>query len=72
MPEHEQNMYRQMLDSGMSDIWPRDRAEFSTIFDGLEMIDPGIVLVSRWRPQTTDDSVDPSRISIWAGVARKP
>ncbi|GAA3240502.1 SAM-dependent methyltransferase [Dactylosporangium siamense] len=72
MPEHEQNTYRQMLDSGMSDIWPRDRAEFTTLFDGLEMVDPGIVLVSKWRPQTDDDSVDPSRISIWAGVARKP
>ena len=72
MPAHEQATYRQMLDSGMSDIWPRDRAEFTALFDGLEMVDPGIVLVSDWRPDGAAEPVDPSRISIWAGAARKP
>jgi hypothetical protein len=72
MPDHEQATYRQMLDSGVSDIWPRDRAEFSALFDGLELIDPGIALVSHWRPEGPTDAIDPSRISIWAGMARKP
>lgn len=72
MPEHEQATYRQMLDSGLTDIWPRDRAEFTALFDGLELVDPGIGLVSDWRPDGTAEPVDPSRISIWAGVARKP
>ena len=72
MPEHEQATYRQMLDSGMSDIWPRDRAEFTALFDGLDLVDPGISLVSEWRPEPGAVHVDPSRISIWAGVARKP
>ncbi|MER7009570.1 SAM-dependent methyltransferase [Dactylosporangium sp. NPDC000555] len=72
MPEREKAAYRQMLDSGMSDVWPRDRAEFTALFDGLEVVDPGIVLVSQWRPEGASDPADPSRISIWAGVARKP
>ena len=72
MPAHEQATYRQMLDSGMSDIWPRDRTEFATLFDGLELVEPGISLVSQWRPRPDTPHVDPSRISIWAGVARKP
>jgi hypothetical protein len=72
MPEHEQATYRQMLDSGMSDIWPRDRAEFTALFDGLELADPGVVLISRWRPADGGDATDPSRISIWGGVGRKP
>ena len=72
MPAHEQATYRQMLDSGMSDIWPRDRAEFTALFDGLDLVDPGIVLVSDWRPDGAAEPVDPSRISIWAGLARKP
>ena len=72
MPAHEQATYRQMLDSGVSDIWPRDRDEFATLFEGLELVDPGIVLVSDWRPEGAAEPVDPSRISIWAGAARKP
>ena len=72
MPEHEQATYRQMLDAGMSDIRPRDRAEFTALFDGLELVGPGVVLVSRWRPAGEGDTTDPSRISIWGGVGRKP
>jgi hypothetical protein len=72
MPEHEQAVYRQLLESGVSDIWPRDHAEVSALFEGLELVDPGIVLVSRWRAEGAADEVDPSRVSIWAGVARKP
>ena len=72
MPAHEQAAYRQMLESGLSDIYPRDRAEFTALFDGLEMVDPGVVLVSDWRPDGDAEPVDPSRISIWAAAARKP
>jgi hypothetical protein len=72
MPPHEQAIYRQMLDSGMSDVWPRDRAEFTALFDGLDLIDPGVVLVSDWRSDGTAEAVDPSRISIWAAAGRKP
>ena len=73
MPEHEQVTYRQMLDSGITDIWAlRGRAEFTALFDGLELIDPGVVLVSDWRPENPTGAVDPGRISIWAGAARKP
>jgi hypothetical protein len=64
-----------MLDSGLTDIWPRDRDEFTALFEGLELVEPGIGLVSEWRPDAAADAgeaVDPSRISIWAGVARKP
>jgi hypothetical protein len=72
MPEHEQATYRQMLDSGMTDIWPRDRAEFTGLFDGLELVDPGVALISEWRSDGAANSVDPSRIAIWGGVGRKP
>jgi S-adenosyl methyltransferase len=75
MPPHEQATYRQMLDSGLTDIWPRDRDEFTALFEGLELVEPGIGLVSEWRPDAAaeaGEAVDPSRISIWAGVGRKP
>jgi S-adenosyl methyltransferase len=73
MPPAERDAYRQMLDAGKSDIWPRDRAEFTALFDGLELIEPGITLATDWRPDTVPDSpIDPSRISMWSAVARKP
>jgi len=73
MPHGERVAYRQMLDAGRSDIWPRDRDEFTALFDGLDLVEPGVVLATDWRPDTaTDEPVDRSRISMWAAVARKP
>ena len=72
MPPAEQARYQQLLDAGISDIWPRDQAAFTALFDGLELVDPGVELISRWRPDGQADSTDPSRISIWGAVARKP
>jgi hypothetical protein len=52
----------------------RSREEILRFFDGLELVDPGVVVTSRWRP---DDSqrlpkiADPE-LSAYAGVARKP
>jgi hypothetical protein len=41
-------------------------------FRGLEMVDPGLVLVSDWRPE--GDGVRPlaSEVNWYAGIARKP
>jgi len=72
MPEHEQATYRRMLDSGMSDIWPRDRAEFTALFDGLEIIDPGVVPASEWRPDAGTDKPAHRDVAIWSAVGRKP
>ncbi|MCO8276215.1 SAM-dependent methyltransferase [Actinoplanes sp. TRM 88003] len=72
MPPEEQAHYQQLLGAGISDIWPRDRAAFAALFDGLELVEPGVELISRWRPGTQADRTDPSRISIWGAVARKP
>jgi len=47
----------------------RSREEFGRFFDGLEMIEPGIVQMHQWRPAETDLTA-PS--SGHAAVARKP
>lgn len=49
---------------------PRSKTEVERFFDGLEVIDPGVVPVLRWHP---DEAVDePNAAWYWAGVARKP
>jgi SAM-dependent methyltransferase len=47
----------------------RARAEVATFFDGLELVHPGMVQASRWRPVNEMEATGPA--AIWAGVARK-
>jgi hypothetical protein len=48
----------------------RDREVISRYFDGLDLVDPGVVLVSQWRPESDADAGSPAY--LWSGVARKP
>jgi trans-aconitate methyltransferase len=48
----------------------RDRAAVARFFDGLELVEPGLVQASKWRP--TSDSEAASPAALWGGVARKP
>ncbi|GAA1889123.1 SAM-dependent methyltransferase [Streptantibioticus ferralitis] len=55
-------------------VRPRDRAEFARFFDGWELMEPGITVSHRWRP---DDPLRAGRftdaeVSCYAAVARKP
>ena len=51
-------------------ITARDHATVARFFDGLELVAPGLVRVSDWRPPAGSDAGFPA--AIWAGVARKP
>ena len=52
-------------------LLPRPQAEVARFFDGLEMLEPGMVPVPAWRPDEPSDE-DPHRVYYWAGVGRKP
>ena len=47
----------------------RTRAEFARFFDGLELVEPGVVPVDEWRPDTPPTG---TFIAHYAAVARKP
>ncbi|HEX6235023.1 MAG TPA: SAM-dependent methyltransferase [Jiangellaceae bacterium] len=49
---------------------PRSKSEVERFFDGLEVIEPGVVPVLSWHPDEPVD--DPNAAWYWAGVARKP
>jgi S-adenosyl methyltransferase len=51
-------------------ITARDRATVARFFDGLELVAPGLVRVSDWRPPAGSYAGFPA--AIWVGVARKP
>ncbi|WP_306204966.1 SAM-dependent methyltransferase [Actinoplanes sp. RD1] len=52
------------------DAWPRTREQFGRFFAGLELVPPGIVLVSDWRPE--GEPLPTPQIGGYAGVGRKP
>jgi hypothetical protein len=54
----------------------RSRAEIERFFDGLELVEPGLVVLPRWRPDGSgaDEASQPSDavVAVYGGVARKP
>ncbi|WP_300611274.1 SAM-dependent methyltransferase [Trebonia sp.] len=47
----------------------RDRAAVTRFFDGLDLLDPGVVQPQQWRPEP--GAVGPDQVTAWCGVARK-
>lgn len=52
-------------------ITPRTREHILRYFDGLEMLEPGLVSLPHWRPEATRWP-EPAAVAGYCGVARKP
>lgn len=51
---------------------PRDHATIVRFFDGLELLEPGLVHLPLWRPDENDTPLEQAEQSVgYAGVARK-
>jgi O-methyltransferase involved in polyketide biosynthesis len=62
-------MVRRMNESMAQKVTLRDHAGISRVFDGLELVEPGVVKASQWRPESDAEASTPT--VLWAGVARK-
>ena len=49
----------------------RTPGELARFFDGMDLIEPGVVSITRWRPEATT-SGEPEEIDQFGGVGRKP
>jgi hypothetical protein len=49
---------------------PRSQAQVTKFFDGLELVEPGVVPIQQWRPASDDEAA--AQAALWGGVARKP
>jgi hypothetical protein len=50
----------------------RNSDEFARLaFSGLELVPPGVVLVSQWRPEPDSLNLAAAEINCYGGVARK-
>ncbi|MFJ8053783.1 SAM-dependent methyltransferase [Streptomyces luteogriseus] len=48
----------------------RSRDEIARFFEGYDMVEPGLVAMPHWRPDTTPEDEDPYAFSGFAGVGR--
>jgi SAM-dependent methyltransferase len=63
--------YRRYAEAGGIPYYPRTPKQIEGFFEGLNLIDPGVVSVSRWRLE--DSSFGPAaEVDAFCGVARKP
>jgi hypothetical protein len=67
-----QKEYRQQT---TTPLVPRKKSDVTQFFDGLEMVEPGLVWLNKWRPDpdVVDEFEDePERSSFYVGVGRLP
>jgi SAM-dependent methyltransferase len=51
-------------------VTPRSREQVTRFFDGIDLIEPGVVPIQQWRPDS--DAEATARAGMWGGVGRKP
>ena len=57
-----------------STVNTRSKAEVAAFFEGLELVEPGIEVVHRWRPDAGDieaEPLSPTDVPLYGAVARK-
>lgn len=58
--------------SGAVPYHVRGVAEIAGFFDGLELVDPGVVRVPEWRPDAPASASPATAVDAYCGVGRKP
>ncbi|MBL1068756.1 SAM-dependent methyltransferase [Streptomyces sp. 7-21] len=57
--------------TGAAPYWLREPEEIEGFFDGLQLVPPGVVACSRWRPGRRSPAAGPE-VAVYGGVGRKP
>jgi hypothetical protein len=50
-------------------VKPRSRDEVTAFFDGLDLVEPGVIRCPEWHPDSPQDAAGKS--TMWGGVAKK-
>ncbi|MFI5589815.1 SAM-dependent methyltransferase [Amycolatopsis sp. NPDC051758] len=60
------------MKSTQDHIYPRSRSEVLALFEGFELVEPGLTTSANWRPDRLAAVVDPEEDGLYAGVGVKP
>ncbi|MEO6082260.1 MAG: SAM-dependent methyltransferase [Umezawaea sp.] len=64
--------HRQLYQRTATPMSMRSRAQVTALFDGFDIVDPGVVFLPLWRPESLDDVDEhPERFAGQAAVGRK-
>lgn len=64
--------HRQLYSRTPTPMTMRSRAEIARFFDGFELVEPGLVWLPLWRPDSPSSAINkPERTTGFAGVGRK-
>jgi hypothetical protein len=61
----------EMMKSSQNNVCARGHDEVLRLFGDFELVEPGLVTTSQWRPELPDEDGGPERDGLYAGVARK-
>jgi hypothetical protein len=67
--EQHTEMVRRLNQSVAEKVALRDHAGVTRLFDGFELVEPGVVRAPKWRPDSELEAASPA--VLWAGLARK-
>jgi hypothetical protein len=70
-PDYVEAINRYNEGSGAIPYTPRSPEQITRFFDGLELLEPGVVSVSRWRPEPNPWQ-QPPEVACAGGIGRKP
>jgi hypothetical protein len=72
-PPRQIALHEELLASGRTDARARSAKQFGRFFAGLDLVEPGIVAVSDWRPDDpAEERPSPADVAINGAVGRKP
>ncbi|MTE18848.1 SAM-dependent methyltransferase [Streptomyces sp. TRM43335] len=73
-PETWERLHQMSMSGSAAGAQDRTREQILRFFDGLEFVEPGLVVPHRWRPEPDQPYADvtDAEVSLYAGVARKP
>jgi hypothetical protein len=66
--EQQTEMVRRLNESVAEKATMRDRAGVTRLFDGLELLDPGVIRVAAWRPDPDLEAASPT--GLWGGAGQ--
>ena len=73
LPQDQVERARNLYAASGNPVNIRSFAQIKRFFDGLELVEPGLVYVSQWRPEEDNDLFDqPASSGYYGSVGRKP
>ena len=69
-PETASSARSLLTTNNMTNRW-RTKTEIAAFFDGLELMEPGVIQVHHWRPDAAADEALDAEVAMYCGLARK-